>query len=74
MLSRMSEKPLEVINVRPCRGGWEAYESDHIRPFFAAQKEAIDYAMMRAAGRYMEIHVTDATGYVLRVLRRESAN
>jgi hypothetical protein len=53
-----------IILIRPTRNqqGWEAYESEGVRPFYMERQMAIDYAKTRTGGRRGEIQVFNAAG------------
>jgi len=40
-----------IIEIRPCRNGWQAYESVGVQPVSLKQEQAIDYAVGRACFR-----------------------
>ena len=52
------------IQVRPHCGGWQAFESPGVAPFFAEKREAVDYAIQRMRSRTGEIEILDAAGAV----------
>ena len=53
---------MTVIEIRPYRNGWQAYESPGVQPVFLKQEDAIDYATGRACFRSGEIQILDSTG------------
>jgi hypothetical protein len=40
---------MTVIEIRPCRNGWQVYESPGVQPMFLAQEQAFDYALAARA-------------------------
>lgn len=36
-----------IIEVRPYRNGWQAFEGEGVQPYFARKRQAIDYATER---------------------------
>jgi hypothetical protein len=59
---------MTVIEIRPHRWGWKAFESPGVEPVFPKKDQAIDYAQNRACFRSGEIRVLDSTGNVERVI------
>jgi hypothetical protein len=57
-----------IIEIRPFRKGWEAYEAAGVEPVFSNQKQAIDYATGRACFRCGEIRILDSRGAVERII------
>lgn len=62
------------IIVRPAelrgKAGWEAWESEQVRPFYRVRRQAIDYAITRGDGR-RPLEVRDADGRVLKAIDAE---
>jgi hypothetical protein len=63
-----------VIEIRPHRWGWKAFEAPGVEPVFPTKDQAIDYALQRACFRSGEIHILDSTGNVERVIRFDDTN
>jgi hypothetical protein len=55
---------MTVIEIRPHRWGWKAFESPGVEPGFPKKDQAIDYAQNRACFRSGQIRVLDSTGKV----------
>ena len=60
----MAQTGLGVIEIRPHRWGWKAFESPGVEPVFPTKDSAIDYAQNRACFRSGEIRVLDSSGNV----------
>jgi hypothetical protein len=72
-LSRIDS--MTVIEVRPHRLGWKAFESPGVEPVFPEKDQAIDYAQNPPCFRSGEVRIVDSTGNIERVIpvrRRES--
>jgi hypothetical protein len=66
---------MTVIEIKPHRSGWKAFEAPGVEPVFPIKDQAIDYAQNRACFRSGEIPDSRFTGeYRARhsVRRRES--
>ena len=63
-----------VIEIKPHRWGWKAFEAPGVEPVFPNKDQAIDYAQNRAYFRSCEIHVLDSTGNVERTIAFSEAN
>jgi hypothetical protein len=48
---------MTVIEIRPHRWGWKAFEGPGVEPVFPKKDQAIDYAQNRACFRSGEIHM-----------------
>ena len=48
---------MTVIEIRPHRWGWKAFEAPGVEPVFPEEQDAIDYAEGRACFRSGEIRV-----------------
>ena len=59
---------MTVIEIRPHRWGWKAFESLGVEPVFPKKDQAIDYAQNRACFRSVEIRILDSTGNVERTI------
>ena len=59
---------MTIIEIRPFRNGWQAYESSGVQPVFLSQEDAISYAQGRACFRSGEIRVFNLRGAVERVI------
>ena len=55
---------MTVIEIRPHRWGWKAFEAPGVEPVFLNQEQAISYAKGRACFRSGEIQILDSTGSV----------
>jgi len=60
---------MTVIEIRPHRWGWKAFESPGVEPVFPKKDQAIDYAQNRACFRSGEIRILDASGNVERIIQ-----
>jgi hypothetical protein len=65
---------MTVIEIRPHRWGWKAFEAPGVEPVFPEKVQAIDYAQNRACFRSGEVQIFDATGNVERVIPFDDAN
>ena len=65
---------MTVIEIRPHRWGWKAFEAPGVEPVFPDKDQAIDYAQNRACFRSGEIRVLHSTGNVERVIPFDDAN
>ena len=59
---------MTVIEIRPHRWGWKAFESPGVEPVFPKKDQAIDYAQNRACFRSGQIRVLDSKGNVERTI------
>jgi hypothetical protein len=50
---------MTVIEIRPHRWGWKAFEAPGVEPVFLEQEQAIAYATGRASFRSGEIRIVD---------------
>jgi hypothetical protein len=57
-----------IIEIRPHRNGWKAFEAPGVEPVFLNQEQAIDYATGRACFRSGEIRVLDSSGGIERTI------
>jgi hypothetical protein len=48
---------MTVIEIRPHRWGWKAFEAEGVEPVFPKKDHAIDYAQNRACFRSVEIRI-----------------
>jgi len=60
---------MTIIEIKPHRWGWKAFEAPGVEPMFPKKDQAIDYAQNRACFRSGEIRVLDSTGKVERTNR-----
>ena len=60
---------MTVIEIRPHRWGWKAFESLGVEPVFPKKDQAIDYAQNRACFRSGQIRVLDSSGNVERIIQ-----
>jgi hypothetical protein len=55
---------MTVIEIRPHRWGWKAFEAPGVEPVFPKKDQAIDYAQNRACLRCGEVRIFDLSGGV----------
>ena len=55
---------MTVMEIKPHRWGWKAFEARGVEPVFPKKDQAIDYAQCRACYRSGEIRVLDSTGTI----------
>ena len=65
---------MTVVEIKPHRWGWKAFEAAGVEPVFPTKDDAISYAQNRARFRSGEIRVVDSTGNVERVIAFDDAN
>jgi hypothetical protein len=65
---------MTVIEIRPHRWGWKAFETPGVEPVFAKKDQAIDYAQNRACFRSGQIRVLDSSGDVERIIAFSEAD
>ena len=65
---------MTVIEIRPPRWGWKAFEAPGVEPVFPNKEQAIDYAQNRACFRSGEIRVLDSTGKLERTIAFSEAD
>jgi hypothetical protein len=65
---------MTVIEIRPHRWGWKAFESPGAKPVFPKKDHALEYAQGRACFRSGEIHVLDSTGKLERIIAFSEAD
>jgi hypothetical protein len=65
---------MTVIEIRPHRWGWKAFEAPGVEPVFPDKDQAVDYAQNRACFRSGEVRILDSTGNVERVIPFDDAN
>jgi hypothetical protein len=65
---------MTVIEIRPHRWGWKAFESFGVEPVFPKKDRAVDYAQNRACLRSGEIRVLDSTGNFERIIPFDDAD
>jgi hypothetical protein len=65
---------MALIEIRPHRWGWKAFEAPGVEPVFPTKDGAIDYAQQRACFRSGEIHILDSTGNIERVIPFDDTN
>ena len=65
---------MTVIEIRPHRWGWKAFESLGVEPVFPKKDQAINYAKSRACFRSGEIRVLDPTGELERTIAFSEAD
>lgn len=59
---------MTVIEIRPHRWGWKAYEATGVEPVFPTKDDAISYSQARVRFRAGEIRVLDSSGNVERAI------
>ena len=59
---------MTLIEIRPHRWGWKAFEAPGVEPVFPEKDQAIDYAQNRACFRSSEIRVLESIGKVERTI------
>jgi hypothetical protein len=64
---------MTLIEIRPHRWGWKAFEAPGVEPVFPEKDRAIDYAQNRACFRSGEIRVLDSRGAIERTIRFSEA-
>ena len=65
---------MTVIEIRPHRWGWKAFEAPGVEPVFPVKDQAIDYAQNRACFRLGEIQILDSPGKVECIIPFDDAN
>ena len=65
---------MTLIEIRPHRWGWKAFEAPSVEPVFAKKDQAIDYAQNRACFRSGEIRVFDPSGKLERTIAFSEAD
>jgi hypothetical protein len=65
---------MTLIEIRPHRWGWKAFEAPGVEPVFPKRDQAIDYAQNRACFRSGEIHVLDSAGKLERTIAFSEAD
>ena len=65
---------MTVIEIRPHRRGWKAFEAQGVEPVFPEKAQAIDYAQNRACFRSGQIQILDSTGNVEHIIPFDDAN
>jgi methyl coenzyme M reductase alpha subunit len=65
---------MTVIEIRPHRWGWKAFEAPGVEPVFSKQDHAFDYAQSRACFRSGEVRIFDSRGNIERVIPFDDTN
>jgi hypothetical protein len=65
---------MTLIEIRPHRWGWKAFEAPGVEPVFPNKDQAIAYAQNRACFRSGAVRIFDSTGNVERVIPLDDAN
>jgi hypothetical protein len=65
---------MTVIESKPHRWGWKAFEAPGVEPVFPEKDRAIDYARNRACFRSGEIRVLDSSGELERTIAFSEAD
>jgi hypothetical protein len=65
---------MTVIEIRPHRWGWKAFEAPGVEPVFPKKDQAIDYAQNRACFHSGQIQILGSTGNVERVIPFDDTN
>jgi len=58
---------MTIIEIRPHRWRWKAFEAPGVEPVFPNKDQAVDYAQGRACFRSGEVRVLDAGGNVVQL-------
>ena len=58
-----------MIEIRPDRNGWKAFEAPGVELVFPEKRQAINYAQSRASFRSGETRILDLSGTILRTTR-----
>jgi hypothetical protein len=53
-----------IIEIKPWRNGWKAFECPGVEPVFLVKEQAVSYAKGRASFRSGEIRVLNSDGKV----------
>jgi hypothetical protein len=61
---------MTVIEIRPHRWGWKAFESPGVEPVFPKKDQAVDYAQSRACFRSGELRILDSSVRPKKFFRR----
>ena len=59
---------MTLIEIKPHRWGWKAFESPGVEPVFPRKDQAIDYAKARVCFRSGKIRILDSSGAVTRII------
>jgi len=65
---------MTVVEIRPHRWGWRAFEAPGVEPVFPEKRQAINYAEGRACFRSGEIRILDSSGNVERTIPFNETN
>ena len=65
---------MTVIEIKPHRWGWKAFEAQGVEHVFPEKRQAINYAENRASFRCGEIRILDSSGNVERVIPFDDTN
>jgi hypothetical protein len=65
---------MTLIEIRPHRRGWKAFEASGVEPVFPEKDQAIDYAQNRACFRSGQIQILDSTGKLERTISFSEAD
>jgi hypothetical protein len=65
---------MTVIEIRPHRWGWKAFEGLGVEPVFPKKDQAMEYAHNRACFRSGENRILDSTGNVEHAIPFDDAN
>ena len=65
---------MTVIEIKPHRWGWKAFETPGVEPVFPTKDDAISYAQARARFRACEIRVLDSGGKIARSITFNEAD
>jgi len=64
-----------IIEVRPYRNGWEAFEAIGVQPYFSEKRQAIEYATERMNFRTGKVRIYDSDGKTIeRTIRIDESN
>jgi hypothetical protein len=65
---------MTVIQIKPHRCGWKAFEAPGVEPVCPTKDDAISYAQARVRFRAGEIRVLDLAGNLERIIPFDDAN
>jgi hypothetical protein len=65
---------MTVIEIKPHRWGWKAFEAPGVKPVFPEKHQAINYAQSRASFRSGEIRILDPASKLERTIAFSEAD
>jgi hypothetical protein len=57
-----------IIEIRPFRNSWQAFEAPGMQPVLLDQEQPIDYATRRVCFRLGEIRILNSSGAITRII------